>query len=358
VGEVITLAPLLRELRSELPRLPILLTTNTPTGADTAAKLFPVDVTHRYLPLDWRYCVARFLQRTRPRAAIVMETELWPHLYAQCADRDIPIVLINARLSPKTTNTKGRWRRLLQDTLQYPSAILARSDADTDAYRELGAPDQAVRTTGNLKYAGSVDISTKSPVAPGYVLAASTHEGEELKFAQLWQRNPAWPPLVIAPRHPQRRDSILRALKGIGVTPPLRSVGDELRTETRVYLADTLGELDALISGAQLVIMGGSFVPVGGHNLLEPARHAKPILFGPHMHNFADISARLLAAEGAVQSQNESELEQLIQVLLNNPSSAAVMGQAAKQVAAHEADIARRYLDELVLLLALTDASA
>jgi 3-deoxy-D-manno-octulosonic-acid transferase len=357
VGEVSAALPLLKALRARHPHVPLVITTNTPTGRAVLLNHMERDAIHTYLPLDFSACVARFIDSTRPRCAMIVETELWPNLYQQCVTRDLSLILINARLSDRTLKAPALIRRAYRHTLSGVAAILARSGADADKFRCLGAPPERVETLGNIKFARPFDCSArpeKDLVGRPYWLAASTHADEELRIAQIWRRLPDTRQLlVIAPRHPERRAAILRQLKPLGMEIAVRSRGDIITAATRIYLADTLGELEALMTHATLVLMCGSLIPRGGHNILEPARLGKPILVGRHMDNFVDETRGLLAAEAIMMARNDGELRLALERLLADGELRAALGSRAAAFMAKHADVAQIYLERLEPLCGL-----
>ncbi len=349
VGEVVTVAPLVRELQRRGIQRPMLLSTTTPTGAQTAQRLLADAATHLYLPLDWPPCVNRTISRLNPQLLCIVETELWPNLYTHTRRRHIPLVLINARLSPRSLTQGSRWAHAYRQTLAQVTKIFARSETDAAQFLKLGAASEHVHTLGNLKYAGSTaPCDRPAPLSRPYILAASTHDGEEVALAALWKNHPAWPLLVIAPRHPKRAGGILQELADQGLETASRSREEQPAGTTNIYLADTLGELPEFFAAAELVIMGGTFVPVGGHNILEPARESAPILFGPHMHNFAVECDDFLAAGAALQVVDYPDLECRIQELLDNPELRNSLGKSASALVSQRAGIEQRYADALL----------
>ena len=352
VGEVNTALPLLRLLAEQYPAIPLLVTTTTITGAAMLQKQRPDNVTHSYLPVDTLGSVNLFLHLTQPRLALIMETEIWPLLYKTCAKHKIPMSIINARLSHRTTNA-GNWvKALYKESLQSVQHILARSDTDAERYINLGASAQNCETIGNLKFAGNVNEDTIATLdnftRRPYVLAASTHDDEEWQLAKLWVERDFKPLLVIAPRHPERGRKIVRQMKNLNFPVPLRSKQQAIDDHIRIYIADTLGELPSLMSHAQLVFMGGSLIPHGGQNLLEPARLGKAILIGPHSHNFEAEVNLLLQHHACVQVEDVEQLGDEISRLLLQPDQAVELAQNAKQLMSQQQDIAQRYLDKLV----------
>lgn len=351
VGEVAAALPLLEELARERAE-PLLLSTNTPTGRAVAAARAPAATAICYLPIDRPTAVRRFVRKLEPKVALIMETELWPWLYAHLRHAAVPIVIVNARLSARTRNAP-RW---LQPTLSYClkqcRLVLARSDDDAAAVRALGGPRRRTVTVGNLKYAPGA-----LPAAPVYTgrtsaLAASTHADEELQLARAWQAAATGDALlIIAPRHPERGDDIEAALQAEGVCLARRSRGDAVTADTAIYLADTMGELTALMAGADIVIMGGSFVPHGGQNLLEPARLGRATVVGPHMDNFRAETERLAAADGIVQCADApAAIETCLQLLADSGARTA-MGERAQAALRAEEDVVARYRDAIDVVL-------
>ncbi|MGH8500902.1 MAG: 3-deoxy-D-manno-octulosonic acid transferase [Gammaproteobacteria bacterium] len=357
VGEVNAALPVLKALRARHPQAPLLVTTNTPTGRAVALKEMGADITHAYLPLDFNFSMARFLSRLRPRCLVVMETELWPNLYQLCATLDIPLILINARLSQRTLKAPSALRRAYRHALGQVRAILARSDWDAGKFQELGAPAGRVTTVGNIKFAapGQTDaLRLDDLVGRPYWLAASTHHQEELHLARIWRRLPATPELlVIAPRHPERRHAILKQLAPLGFEIAVRSRGDAVTSTTRIYLADTLGEMPALMTHAAFVFIGGSLIPHGGHNILEPARLAKAVLVGRHMDNFAEETQSLLSAEALLMAQDDRELGFALERLLVDAELRAALGERAAAFMRRHEHVLPAYLERLEPLCGL-----
>ena len=350
VGELIAAEPLIAALRRRYPHIPVVVTTFTATGARVAAERLPADVRHFYLPMDWPGAAKRFLRAIKPRAALIMETELWPGLFARIAREDIPLIIVNGRLSERTLNT-WRWvRRLYALSLKSVTAVLARSERDAEAYIRLGASAERVQTLGNIKFALPPAGGAMSPVGLGrpFVLAASTHEDEERQLAAVWkQLDQGDHLLVIAPRHPERRDRILQQLRPLALNVAVRSHKDPVTSSTEIYLADTLGELEGFMAGAALVFMGGSLVPRGGHNILEPARLGKPVLFGPCMDNFQEESRLLLAEGAALQVADAGRLRVVLGQALADPESVRLLGVAAQRVMSSHNDVLERYVEAI-----------
>ncbi len=346
VGELNTALPLIAPLQQRHPNTPVLLTTTTATGAAVFQRQTLAGVTHCYLPLDAPSMVERLLMAANPRIAIIMETELWPNLFSAVRSRGIPLLIANARLSSRTLRA-GQWlQSAYRHCLTNTTAILARSETDASRYRQLGARQDTIEVIGNLKFAPPLAgvSEARDLIGQPYVLAASTHHDEERQLID------AWIPLalndtllVIAPRHPHRGVSIAKHLRAMGIPLACRSRGEPITPDTRVYLADTLGELQHLIAHARWVFIGGSLIPRGGHNLLEPARACKAVLCGPHMENFKDETQAMITAGGAIQLQHTHQLSQEILRLTKDPQTCQTMGNAAASLLQIQETIALRY---------------
>lgn len=345
VGEVQASAALVNTLRERYPDIPIVVTTFTPTGAGRARALFKDRAQVRYLPFDLPGAVRRFLKKIRPRIAVIFETELWPNLYHQCGRRRVPLVLASARLSDRSV---GRYRRLgalFRETLAQGVVVAAQGEADANRFRSLGADPSNTHVTGNLKFDFSVpaDIAERGRVmrdyyAPGRQVwvAGSTHGGGEedalLEAQKIVRTRLPNALLIMAPRHPNRFGEVAAQLVSRGIrfirrsqTPAAGAIG-----EADIMLLDSLGELLDFYAAGDVAFVGGSLVPIGGHNLLEPAALGMPILTGPHNSNSAE-AARLLIAKGAVQvAENSQELAEKVVALLKDPEGRARMGQEGR----------------------------
>lgn len=351
VGEVMTALPLLHEIRHRQPELPLLITTNTATGARIVRQQGPDGAAHAFLPFDWAFATRRFLRRLRPRKLVVMETEIWPQLFYQCARAGCPVMLINARLSLKTSGAREWIRRLLRAALGNVRAIHARSSMDYEAWLALGAPAERVRLTGNLKVARSAPVidsrQAPPPIARDYVLAASTHDNEEQQIARRWLALQRPELLLIAPRHPDRTAGILKQLHDLedGLHIAVRSRGESPGERTDIFLLDTVGELIHYFAPARLVIMGGSFVPVGGHNLIEPASLGCCILCGAHMENFREELHLLRQAKAIYPLDDIDALGPCLERLLEDETLCRETGRRAQQAVDHFSHIIDDYAD-------------
>jgi 3-deoxy-D-manno-octulosonic-acid transferase len=329
VGEVQAAAALVRALISRYPQHPMLVTTATPTGAQRVRALFGDSVRHAYLPYDLPGAVRRFLDRTTPQLAIVMEREIWPNLYRACFARRIPILLASARISDRSGRRHLRFAGLFRDALACDVTIAAQTEADAERFRALGIPPAAVHVTGNVKFDLEVPEDVRRTGAhiraefahrPVWT-AGSTHEREEdivLDAHERVRTTRSDALLVLVPRHPNRFDAVKAWLRSRNVRFASRSAREAITADTSVLLVDTLGELLSFYAAANVAFVGGSLVPIGGHNLLEPAALNRPIITGPHNFNAADIAENFLASGAAVQVESATGLGSAVLDLLTN----------------------------------------
>ncbi len=351
VGEVNAAYPLIKELRKKHPEIPIVVSTVTPTGAENARKKFGDDVEHFYLPLDFSYASNKAIKQIKPRCVVILETELWPRLYYQCAKNNIPLLIVNGRLSDKTLKRPAWVHAFYKRALQNVELILARSNKDGENFVSLGADQGSVRIIDNIKFARTAEDNEVTPIKlpRPYVVAASTHNNEELQISRAWLNSELSKNhlLVIVPRHPQRKDEIIKQLKSLDATLAVRSEKQIPTHETPIYLADTFGELQQFIAGAESVYMGGSIIPRGGQNVIEVARLSKTALFGPHMSNFEDERDLLLNNQAAFEISDAKTLIEKWQQLLAEPEQLKETGQRAQHAINEKGDVALRYLDAI-----------
>ncbi len=344
VGEVRAAAPLIEHLLEREPPLKVLVTTTTPTGAARLTALFGSSVIHRYTPYDLPDIVGRFLDRVRPRLALVMETEIWPNTLAQCAARGIPSILANARLSERSARGYGRLPRLTRETLRRLDLIAAQGESDARRFLALGADPGRVRVTGSIKFDQPIPASLRDQSEamrrvwgtgrPVWV-AASTHEGEDepmLTAHRAIRAQVSDALLVLVPRHPERFERVAGLIVGAGFNLVRRSAGAHCTPETAVFLGDTMGELPVFLAAADAAFVGGSLVPTGGHNLLEAAAVGVPVATGPQMFNFAAIAALLVSEGAAVQVADARELAELMTRWLGDAALRARIGENGRRV--------------------------
>ncbi|WP_373018404.1 3-deoxy-D-manno-octulosonic acid transferase [Thiomicrorhabdus sp.] len=349
VGEVKAAEPLIRALLSHYP---LLITTSTPTGKDLVLSSFGDQVVHRYLPLDWPFAIRHFLKRYQPARLWVMETEIWPNLYRIVASKQIELCILNGRLSKKTLGAPAWLQKAYRESLQKVNKIIARSEEEAQRFQALGANPENIQVLNNLKYAALTEMhNPPRPIERPYVLAASTHEDEEFKISQLWLELQRPELLVIVPRHPQRSIQIQKQLNTLDPKLKVASKNKMPEPQTKLFLDDRMGKLIALFAHAELVIMGGSFVPKGGHNILEPAAFAKPIMTGPDMSDFEDELALLKSHQGIIQCHSYSDLKESLETLLNHPQAAENLGKGAKKALEVQQDTLEKYLIALDIFI-------
>ena len=326
VGETQAALPLVQALRERHPDYRLLITTTTPTGSARVRALFGDGVEHVYLPYDLPGAARRFLATFQPALALIMETELWPNLFHACRRRDIPLLVLNARLSERSWRGYRRVAALARATLVDITWLAAQGEADARRFVSLGADPTRVRVCGSIKFDLHLPASLREEaevlrrafgVERPVWIAASTHEGEDEQVLEAFRRLRAADAhphalLMLVPRHPERFPAVANLCRAAGHTLVTRSSGDPCGPDTDIYLGDTMGELPMLMAAADVVFMGGSLVPTGGHNMLEAAALGLPVVFGPHVFNFDEISARLVAAGAARQVRDAAELAAVI----------------------------------------------
>lgn len=350
VGEVQAAVGLIRALAE---RGPLFVTTNTPTGRETLRQRCGDDIAHAYLPLDTPGATARFLDRLRPRAAILVELELWPNLLHGLAARQVPVALVNARLSARSLARYRRLGGLLREVCAGLAAVGAQTPEDAERLAALGVPGARITVTGNLKFDQAPDAAQ---VAAGERLreaigsrpvwvAASVREGEEAAVLEAHRAVRARLPealLVAVPRHPERFEPLARRIAEAGLRCARRSAGAVPAADDAVLLGDTMGELPVFLAAGDVVFVGGSLVPVGGHNPLEPAALGRPVLMGPEVVNVRAIDALLGEAGGRTRVTDAASLAEAVADLLAAPDRRREMGAAAAAVvAAHRGATAR-----------------
>lgn len=366
VGEVLSLKPFVENLLQQQPTLAITFTTFTPTGSTQVKTLFGDRVQHCYLPLDCWPCTSLFLAALQPKAVVFMETEIWPNLVAQCKNKDIKLLLINGRLSEKSVASYHKFTWIIQPSLKAFSHIYCQSQDNLERFITLGANPSKTSVSGNLKYdiAINASVSTKQEELSQYLprqrliwVAASTHQGDEdiilTSFKQIKIEFPELL-LILVPRHPERFDTIAQLCQK-SFSTVRRSEKSTIAPETDIWLLDSLGELLAAFSLANVVTMGGSFSDIGGHNPLEPALFKLPIIVGPDMNNFNEVMQQLKKQQAIVQltalDNLSGQLSAEIINLLNQPSLSKCYGDKAHQVVLANQGASQRSIDKLLELI-------
>jgi 3-deoxy-D-manno-octulosonic-acid transferase len=344
VGETRAAEPLVEALLKQYPHSRIVLTHMTPTGRATGKSLFGkhgARLVQSYLPYDMPALVHRFILHFEPRICILMETEVWPNLIAECGRRSVPVMLANARLSERSLRKAQRFGQMMRDAAAGISLVAAQTEADAERIRSLGAPK--VDVTGSIKFDVAVPqavlalgarLRQQIGIRP-VLLCASTREGEEeliLDAARTAAMPEGWL-LLLVPRHPQRFDAVEAMVRERGLTVQRRSAleqpGAGVAAETQVLLGDSMGEMFAYYSICEVAFIGGSLLPLGGQNLIEPAALGKPVLVGQHTFNFAQATEDALAAGGAQRVASADELMRAAAALLQDGAAREAMGANA-----------------------------
>lgn len=361
VGEFLAALPLIRRLLSE-ESLQLVITTTTPTGSERVRAMLGDSVFHVYAPYDLPDVLARFFRRIEPALYLVMETELWPNTLAACARREVPAILINGRLSEKSARGYARFSGLTVPMLNNLRLALIQNAADAARFIELGLPDTKVQITGNIKFdlmltdemrSRAAELKEKISVGGEKTvwIAASTHQGEDeiildvFKSVRLSLGESAKKfVLILVPRHPERFVRVGQLCDSHGFKTLRRSHG-VITSDMDILLGDTMGELMLLFGASDIAFVGGSLVPNGGHNFIEPAAWALPMLSGEHLFNFAEVS-NLLKAVGALEiAHNSEELSQFLKALLSDPVLCKRKGEDALRVAVENRGALDKTLD-------------
>nr|WP_204796173.1 lipid IV(A) 3-deoxy-D-manno-octulosonic acid transferase [Oceanisphaera litoralis] len=342
VGEMVAATPLIKALKAEYPELPILVTTTTRTGADQADKLGDL-IEHRYAPLDFPWAVALFLRRINPRALLIMETELWPNWLAACGQKQLPVIVLNARLSARSAARYQRFHGIFRLLSANISHIACQHRDDADRFSDLGLPREKLSVTGSIKFDIDYDdevrrqgqalrekLGEQRPVW----IAASTHEGEDEQLLAahrtLLQSQPQ-ALLMLVPRHPQRFNQVAELVTRQGFTLSRRTLPAST-VSAQVYLGDTMGELPVMLAAADVAFIGGSLIKHGGHNLLEPAVLGKPVLTGPSVFNFNDIYQQLKNNDGLITIHDCHSLAETLTSLFKDGERCIRIGSNASRV--------------------------
>ena len=343
VGEVQAALPLVRALRSRCPDATLLMTTTTPTGSERVLHLFGDDVRHCYFPYDLPGTIRRFLDRTRPRLVVIMETEFWPNLLRECERRDLPVVLANVRLSERSAAGYRRWPSVVRPMLGRVRAIAAQTPEDAARLVALGADPARVKVTGSTKFDVRVTASVREEgealrrrfgPGRGVWVAASTHEGEEdllLEAFSLILAEHVDALLLLVPRHPERFVRVAALCRKRGFSTALRSLQPESCADIDVFIGDTMGELPVFYAASDVAFVGGSLVPTGGHNMLEPAALGVPVVTGPHLFNFAEIGRRLTEVGAVRRVDNVRELGRAVSELMADANLRHAAGEAGRR---------------------------
>lgn len=357
LGETIAAIPLIKALKEKYPENPILVTNMTVTGSSKVKAAFGENVYNAYIPYDIPDALTRFFKKVTPRVLIVMETELWPNLFLACQKRNIPVIVTNARLSEKSATSYRKIKPLTQEIVSTITLLLAQTDADADRFMALGMQKDRVRVTGSLKFdlelpAGLFEKGAALRQTLGadrlVWIAASTHPGEDdimLAAHHIVRQTFPHALLILVPRHPERFDAMAALVSEKNLTVVRRSQQTVCDENTAVYLGDTMGEMMLMFSACDVACVAGSFVPVGGHNVIEPAALHKPVITGSYLFNFAEITDQMLRAEGMLKVANADELAHAVIKLFENADYRNTTGENAFQVVEKNRGALQRQVD-------------
>ncbi len=362
VGESIAAAPMIRELQRRYPHLPVTVTCMTPTGSEQIRKLFGDSVGHAYLPYDLPWLQRRFVGRLAPKICIIMETELWPNLVAECRRAAVPVMLANGRLSERSARGYRRVRALVSPMFASLDWAAVQSPAEADRFIDLGVQPDRLSVTGSIKFDITPDAAKQAEAQAWRAswgerpvwIAASTHAGEDQLVLEAHRAVLEEFPqslLILVPRHPERFGAVARQISESGMQMTRRTAGGSPRLTDRVLLGDTMGEMMLFSGCADVAFVGGSLVATGGHNYLEPAALGLPVLSGPHRFNFAEVSALLEAAGGMRIVEDAGALAVEVKACFRQPAAAKQAGAASRSVVLANQGALERLLEGTGLLL-------
>lgn len=346
VGEAASVGPLIELIHKENPEIPVVMTTTTPKGFELCQRLEQKGVIAAYFPLDLPQAMRRFIRQINPKLLIMIETEFWPNCISEAAKRGCPMVVINGRVSERSFPRYKIFQEFARQFLSPVSYFLMQSELDAERLGQLGIPEEKVKVMGNLKFDAALANEMKpASLHPQFFkkgavwVAASTHEPEEKQLYQIYRKvRESVPSIqwVVAPRHVERAKTLkswfLQQGEKILCWSEYQKNFLSPDTDGTILLVDTMGELSRFYAASDIVFIGGSLIPHGGQNPLEPASFGKAILFGPHMFNFRQITCQLLEQGGAIQCQTLSELPEALTGLLQNPNQAKMIGEKAQAV--------------------------
>lgn len=366
VGEVQAAVPLVRAISKRFPHHNMLITTVTPTGAARVDALFGNTVSHSYIPFEMPLAVDRFFACVNPELALIMETEIWPNLYRGCGVRDIPLILVSARISPKSVDSYRRFLPLFRDTLSHGIIIAAQSDADADRFRSLGASPVRTWVTGNIKFDIELppDLAERGRELRQQILgdrpvwiAASTHDEEEQQVLaahrKLQQKFPDLL-LVLVPRHPERFSMVRDLVEKQQFNCVARTEYRACDASTEVFLGDTMGEVPLFYAASDVAFVGGSLTPIGGHNMLEPAALGLPVVSGPHVYNAQEIADMFVELGACRMVAGAEGLATAVGELIADRDHAAELGNKGFEIVQRNRGALRRLLGLLEPLIGKT----
>ncbi len=363
VGEVQAAVPLIRSLQNRFPNRHLLVTTVTPTGAERVRLLFGDTVEHSYIPFETPNAVTSFFNAVNPWIALVMETEIWPNLSRECGRRKIPLVLVSARISPKSVNNYRKFLPLFRETLSHGIVIAAQSDVDAERFRSLGAAPERTWVTGNIKFdielpkdleAAGAELRRNNFEQRPVWVAASTHDKEEeqvLHAHQIVRERFPDALLVLIPRHPERFPAVRSILHKGRYQFVSRADGLPCTSDIEVFLVDTMGEVPLFYAAANVAFVGGTLVPVGGHNLLEPAALGCPVVIGPHLFNTQEIASMFEKLGASITVNNAGQLGSAVVDLFADTETATDIGNRGRNIVQQNRGSLKRLLTLLEPLI-------
>jgi len=363
VGEAEAAFPLIKLMQTEHPDQRFLVTTITPTGSARVRAVLGKQVDHIYMPYDLPVILRRFFKHFQPKMAVFMEKEIWPNLFEMCSQRNVPLFVINARLSEYSAPAYKKVPGLIKPAFRCVSRIATQTEEDKLRFIEIGARPEQISVLGNVKFDLAIEENVidagralkQQCFADRFVwLLASTHQGEEALLLPVYQQLKLHIPdllLMVAPRHPERFRQVKNLCEEQGLTVVMRSEQAPVSVTTDVYVADSMGELKMLYASADVAFVGGSLVPVGGHNVLEPALVGVPVLFGPEMFNFKEIAERILAEQAAIQCSEPQAIVSAILQIKNDADFRIKMTAKAKAFVLRNQGATRRIADMLAQAL-------
>ena len=344
VGEVQAAVPLIRALMRRYPDKVMLITTVTPTGAARVRQQFGNSVQHCYIPFETPNAVTNFFDSVNPQIALIMETEIWPNLYHECGRREVPLVLVSARISPKSVNSYRKFLPLFRETLSHGIVIAAQSEMDAERFRSLGAAAERTYVVGNIKFDIELpddlqkigaDLRRDNFEGRPVWVAASTHDKEEdfvLHAHRIVCERFEDALLILIPRHPERFPGVRSLLHRSGFQYIARTDRMPCTPDIQVFFGDTMGEVPLFYAACNVAFVGGTLVPVGGHNLLEPAALGRPVVTGPHLFNTQDIANKFEKLGASVNVNNAGQLGEAVADLFQDPETAADIGRRGKEL--------------------------
>jgi len=368
VGEVLTVKNFIDKLLSEYPERKVVLSTTTKTGSEIAKKVIHPKVERFYFPLDFTWIIKRVVNFINPSTFVIVETEIWPNLITELSKRNVPIALINGRISNKSFAGYKKIKFLFNTILKKVTLFCMRTKSDAERIEALGAPKENIRVTGNMKF--DTEVSGENNPVSGIkrsdlglsesdmlIIAGSTHNGEEKMILDIY-KNLAEKfeklKIIIAPRHIDRARNIKKLAEEMGYEGVLLShfKDKEKRvSERNIFILDTIGELKSLYNLATVVFMGGSLIKRGGHNIIEPATFGKPVVFGHYMFNFQDTARSFLEDKAAVEVRDKEELLNTLGTLLGDGNRRSTLGRNARELLEKSKGATERNVDQIKNLI-------